>query len=519
MPPHVERLLAQFRTPTCTKSDTRHAGQPPDRVDRDRRRPLRDRGKETARLASRREVRGRQADRAIPARGSLSGRRARPWHAADQGGDPRQGRRDGRPLHEREAHRLVGRPPRRHAPNPSSVSGREPAPARRRARAPRRRAAAAARWPGSARGRSACTSMSRSAPAAAATATSTRTSRVRAPPATGSPTRSWRSGGSRAGCSAARPRRATVFMGGGTPTLLPVAELARLLDAIPRRPARRSRSRRTRTRSTPVGCARCAAPGSRACRSACRARRPACWRRSSARHTPGGAVAAARLAREAGFEHVSLDLIYGTPGERDEDWAASLAAALDAGVDHVSAYALLVEPGTRLHARVRAGALAAPDDEALARRYRHGRRGARRRRAWGGTRSATGRPARARAPRTTSATGARTTGGASARARTRTSAACAGGTCCTRRATRAPSPAGRRRPPAARWLTAFAAAHGADDARAPARRGPAARGGGARPRRGSRTTDCSTPRAGARPRAAHARGPAPADRVARELLG
>jgi putative oxygen-independent coproporphyrinogen III oxidase len=88
------------------------------------------------------------------------------------------------------------------------------------------------------------------------------------------------------------------------------------------------------------------------------------------RHTPGRAVAAAAQARAAGFEHVSLDLIYGTPGETDADWDASLRAALGAGVDHVSAYGLTVEPGTRLHARVRVGSLRAPDDDAMARRYR-----------------------------------------------------------------------------------------------------------------------------------------------------
>ena len=81
------------------------------------------------------------------------------------------------------------------------------------------------------------------------------------------------------------------------------------------------------------------------------------------------AVAAAALAREAGFEHVSLDLIYGTPGETPADWQASLRAALSAGVDHLSAYGLTVEPGTRLHARVRAGA-PAPRDDVLAERYR-----------------------------------------------------------------------------------------------------------------------------------------------------
>ncbi len=86
-------------------------------------------------------------------------------------------------------------------------------------------------------------------------------------------------------------------------------------------------------------------------------------------HTPGRPVAAAKEARAAGFGHVNLDLIYGTPGERDTDLDASLDAVLEAGVDHVSAYALIVEDGTALARRVRRGELPAPDDDVLASRY------------------------------------------------------------------------------------------------------------------------------------------------------
>ncbi|WP_442799900.1 radical SAM family heme chaperone HemW [Nocardia sp. NBC_01730] len=86
-------------------------------------------------------------------------------------------------------------------------------------------------------------------------------------------------------------------------------------------------------------------------------------------HTPGRAVAAAREARAAGFEHVNLDLIYGTPGETDADLDASLDAVLGAGVDHVSAYSLIVEDGTAMARRVRRGELPAPDDDVLAARY------------------------------------------------------------------------------------------------------------------------------------------------------
>src|SRR5690606_26340237 len=86
-------------------------------------------------------------------------------------------------------------------------------------------------------------------------------------------------------------------------------------------------------------------------------------------HSPGRAVAAAQEAREAGFAHVNLDLIYGTPGETAEDFDASLAAAIAAGVDHVSAYALIVEEGTRLAARMRRGEVPYPDDDVAADRY------------------------------------------------------------------------------------------------------------------------------------------------------
>jgi putative oxygen-independent coproporphyrinogen III oxidase len=86
-------------------------------------------------------------------------------------------------------------------------------------------------------------------------------------------------------------------------------------------------------------------------------------------HTPGRAAAAAYEAREAGFAHVSLDLIYGTPGESDVDWQRSLDAALAAEPDHLSAYALSVEPGTALAAAVARGAIPAPDDDDQARRF------------------------------------------------------------------------------------------------------------------------------------------------------
>jgi putative oxygen-independent coproporphyrinogen III oxidase len=86
-------------------------------------------------------------------------------------------------------------------------------------------------------------------------------------------------------------------------------------------------------------------------------------------HTQGRVQQVVRDALVVGFEHVSVDLIYGTPGESDDDWRASLDEAIGTGVDHVSAYALIVEPGTRLAARIDRGELPRPDDDVLADRY------------------------------------------------------------------------------------------------------------------------------------------------------
>ncbi len=86
-------------------------------------------------------------------------------------------------------------------------------------------------------------------------------------------------------------------------------------------------------------------------------------------HTPGKTWQAVSDARAAGFEHVSVDLIYGSPGETDADLAETLDQVSNADVDHVSAYSLIVEPGTRLAARVTRGEIPNPSDDVAAHRY------------------------------------------------------------------------------------------------------------------------------------------------------
>jgi len=86
-------------------------------------------------------------------------------------------------------------------------------------------------------------------------------------------------------------------------------------------------------------------------------------------HDPERVPQAVAWARAAGFDEISLDLIYGTPGESLADWETSLDAALASSPDHVSAYALIVEDGTALARSVRRGEVAAPDDDDMADKY------------------------------------------------------------------------------------------------------------------------------------------------------
>jgi oxygen-independent coproporphyrinogen-3 oxidase len=164
-----------------------------------------------------------------------------------------------------------------------------------------------------------------------------------------------------------------VFFGGGTPTLLPPAQLAGILAAI------------DGEFGLAPGCEVTVEANpetvdewSLAALRAGGVTRISLGMQSAARHVlavldrvhqPGRPAQCARWARAAGFEHVSLDLIYGTPGESDADWRESLEAALAAGPDHISAYALIVEEGTRLAARIRRGEIPPPDDDAMADRY------------------------------------------------------------------------------------------------------------------------------------------------------
>ncbi len=82
-------------------------------------------------------------------------------------------------------------------------------------------------------------------------------------------------------------------------------------------------------------------------------------------HTPGQIGEAVRMARDAGFANISLDLMYALPGQTMERWAATLDAALELPLAHLSAYSLIVEEGTEMARRVARGEAAVPDDDAV----------------------------------------------------------------------------------------------------------------------------------------------------------
>jgi putative oxygen-independent coproporphyrinogen III oxidase len=170
------------------------------------------------------------------------------------------------------------------------------------------------------------------------------------------------------------PRTVTsVFVGGGTPTLLASETLVTLLGAV-RETFGLAEGAEVTTEANPesVGPESLAAlreGGFTRMSFGMQSAVPHVLRTLDRVHTAGRPAQAVAEARAAGFDDVSLDLIYGTPGESLDDWRTSLDAALAAEPDHVSAYALIVEDGTPLARRIRRGELPAPDDDDLADKY------------------------------------------------------------------------------------------------------------------------------------------------------
>lgn len=169
-----------------------------------------------------------------------------------------------------------------------------------------------------------------------------------------------------------RPVR-TVFVGGGTPTLLPAADLTSALAVI-RSEFGLAEDAEITTEANPDSVdpgylAELREGGFNRVSFGMQSARSHVLRVLDRTHTPGRPEACVAEARAAGFEHINLDLIYGTPGESDDDWRATLDAALGAGPDHISAYSLIVEDGTRLARQIRRGEIPPTDEDQHADRY------------------------------------------------------------------------------------------------------------------------------------------------------
>lgn len=164
----------------------------------------------------------------------------------------------------------------------------------------------------------------------------------------------------------------TVFFGGGTPTLLPAAQLAQLLSGVRDRfglaPGAEVTTEANPDSVDAAALAELAAAGFTRVSFGMQSAVPHVLATLDRTHDPDRIPLVVEWARAAGLQ-VSLDLIYGTPGESLADWEASLELALAQHPDHLSAYALIVEPGTRLHRDIARGRIAEPDDDLQADMY------------------------------------------------------------------------------------------------------------------------------------------------------
>ncbi|EYT52688.1 coproporphyrinogen III oxidase [Leucobacter sp. UCD-THU] len=167
-------------------------------------------------------------------------------------------------------------------------------------------------------------------------------------------------------------RASTVFFGGGTPTLLPASDLAAMLGRI-RDEWGLEPGAEVTTEANPDSVdaaylATLAEAGFTRVSFGMQSAVPHVLATLDRTHTPERIPLVTRWAREAGLQ-VSVDLIYGTPGESLADWERSIDAALATDPDHISAYALIVEAGTKLAAQIRRGEVPEPDEDLHAEMY------------------------------------------------------------------------------------------------------------------------------------------------------
>lgn len=164
----------------------------------------------------------------------------------------------------------------------------------------------------------------------------------------------------------------TVFFGGGTPTRLPADDLIRMLQAVQEHFGLAEGCEVT-TEANPDSVtaddlARLAQAGFTRVSFGMQSAVPHVLATLERTHDPERVPQVVTWAKAARLQ-VSVDLIYGTPGESMDDWRTSVEAALATQPDHLSAYALIVEEGTRLARHIRHGEIAEPDDDLTADKY------------------------------------------------------------------------------------------------------------------------------------------------------
>jgi putative oxygen-independent coproporphyrinogen III oxidase len=165
------------------------------------------------------------------------------------------------------------------------------------------------------------------------------------------------------------PAATSVFFGGGTPSLLPADQLVRILAAVPRADDAEITVECNPDSVDPAKLTAYRTAGVNRLSFGVQSLRPHVLAALGRTHDTANIARAVEWARAAGFEHINVDLIYGTPGETLDDWQATLAGVLALEPPHVSAYALTVEPATPLGQRVAAGIAPGPDDDDQADKY------------------------------------------------------------------------------------------------------------------------------------------------------
>ncbi len=165
----------------------------------------------------------------------------------------------------------------------------------------------------------------------------------------------------------------TIFVGGGTPTVLPAAALARLLGGLRAcaGPDTEFTVEANPATVTPAIAAVLAAAGVNRLSVGAQSFVPAELAALDRTHRPEQVGETVRVARDAGLRRLSLDLIFGIPGQTLASWATSLGAALALEPEHLSCYGLTIEPGTALAARVDAGVVQPMKEELEAALYEH----------------------------------------------------------------------------------------------------------------------------------------------------